>query len=88
MNDADRFTALSDRVAARLEKGRETYGDRSFDRPPDELVDEVEEELLDVAGWGFILWCRMESLRARIGARATSLSATFAARRTSSSPST
>lgn len=42
-------------VAARLEKGRETYRDGSFSRAPVELAKEVEEELLDVCACSFIL---------------------------------
>jgi hypothetical protein len=58
------FTAA---VARRLEAGREDYGDRSFTRPPPELVDEIAEELLDVCAWSFILWHRVEGLRDRLG---------------------
>ena len=47
----------------RLEQGRKTYGDRSFQRPPAELLAEIQEELLDIAGWGFIAWTRLEELK-------------------------
>lgn len=51
-------------ASSRLEAGREAYGDRSFSRPPEELAREVEEELLDVAAWSFILWTRIRAIRA------------------------
>lgn len=54
------FTAAA---ASRLEAGRKDYGDRSFSLPPAELAREVEEELLDVAAWSFILWARIRALR-------------------------
>jgi hypothetical protein len=44
----------------------QTYGDRSFQMHPAELSGEVEEELLDVTGWAFVLWVRMKSMRSRI----------------------
>jgi hypothetical protein len=51
-------------VSQRLEQGRHVYADRSFHREPDVLVDEIAEELLDVAGWAFILWVRLDRMRA------------------------
>jgi hypothetical protein len=52
-------------VRERLERGRATYGDASFARPPTELLDELAAEALDLAGWGFILWARLQALRER-----------------------
>jgi hypothetical protein len=53
-------------VLSRLEAGKQTYGDRSFQMHPAELSGEVEEELLDVTGWAFVLGVRMKSIRNRI----------------------
>lgn len=50
-------------VAKRLEVGRHEYGDRSFSRAPAELVAELQDEALDLAGWGFILWARLQRMR-------------------------
>ena len=50
-------------AASRLERGRRDYGDRSFSIAPAELAREVEEELLDVAAWSFILWTRIRAIR-------------------------
>jgi len=50
-------------ASSRLEAGRLDYGDRSFTLPPAELAREVEEELLDVAAWAFILWTRIRTIR-------------------------
>jgi hypothetical protein len=49
-------------VRARCEKGQQEYGDRSFTRPPSELLAEVAEELADVVGWAFILWARVHRM--------------------------
>lgn len=62
--DLDRFVA---RLRARLVAGAGTYGDRSFTRLAAELVDEVQQELEDVAGWGLLLWMRLERLRGAVG---------------------
>lgn len=59
----DRFTA---RLRARLAAGAATYGDHSFTRPAAELVDEIQQELEDVCGWGLLLWMRLDRLRARV----------------------
>lgn len=47
----------------RLRRGMEEYGDTSFLRPCEELIDELSQEALDLSGWSFILWCRLRKLR-------------------------
>ena len=44
----DRFPAFIGQLLARLEQGAREYGDRSFTRPPSELLAELEQELLDL----------------------------------------
>jgi hypothetical protein len=58
------WPAFAAAVRARLDAGARQYGDRSFARPPGELVGELEAEALDLAGWGFVLWSRLRTLRA------------------------
>ena len=60
------WPAFMSEVRARLEKGRDEYQDRGFNRPPAELLGELHEEALDLAGWGFVLWHRIETLRGRV----------------------
>jgi hypothetical protein len=50
------------RLRERLEAGARSYGDGSYRREPAELAGEIEQELLDVCGWAFILWCRLRRL--------------------------
>ena len=64
----DRFVA---RLRARLAAGAATYGDRSFTRPAAELVDELQQKLEDVCGWGLLLWIRLDRLRGRVEAAHT-----------------
>jgi hypothetical protein len=52
-----------DRVRARLEVGQREYADRSYRRPPLELLEEIQEELEDVAAWSSILWEVLERVR-------------------------
>lgn len=59
----DRWPVLMRAVRARLEVGRREYGEESFARDPSELLGELQEEALDLAGWGFVLWQRIEPLR-------------------------
>ncbi len=47
----------------RPEQVRAEYRDCSFIRPPGELLAERQEEALDLAGWGFVMWSRIEVLR-------------------------
>lgn len=57
------FDAFIARVRARLEIGAETYGEVSLTRPPAELLEEVQQELEDVAGWSVLLWHQLDQLR-------------------------
>ena len=50
-------------VPDRLDKGRTEYHDRSFARAAAELLEEIQQEALDLAGWGFVLWHRLETMR-------------------------
>ena len=65
----DRFIA---RLHQKLELGARQYGSASFERPLVELITEIEDELVDIAGWGWIAWSRLEALRALV-ARAEQL---------------
>jgi hypothetical protein len=63
--DAD-LVRFVQRLRARLVAGATVYGNESFTRPAIELVDEIQQEIEDVAGWGLILWIRLERLRERV----------------------
>lgn len=56
-------------VLARLEQGRAAYGDRSFSADSDELLRELQQGALDLAGWGFVLYRRIEAMRAQLHRR-------------------
>ncbi|MEI9950615.1 MAG: hypothetical protein WDO74_16965 [Pseudomonadota bacterium] len=58
----DAWPAFVESVRKRLEAGRAAYGDSSFTRSPAELLGELQQEALDLAGWGFVLWCRLEAM--------------------------
>ena len=64
-----RWPDFSRAVRARLDAGRDAYGDRSFDAEPAELAREICEELEDVAGWAFVLWTRIQRLEAAFSAQ-------------------
>jgi len=67
MKYPDRFPAFVAKVQDRLHMGAEAYGDRSFERPPAEIVEEIQEELEDVCGWSYCLWLRLEEIKQRLG---------------------
>ena len=54
------FPLFTDAVAKRLDRGRKDYGDSSFTKPMEAVLDELAAECLDLAGWGFILWTRIQ----------------------------
>jgi hypothetical protein len=50
----------------RLMDGAEEYGQVSFSKDPVTLVREVQEELMDVTNWAFILWTRLTAIKEAI----------------------
>ena len=59
---------FADEVASRLDAGAREYGQRSFSREPADLIDEVQQELRDVAGWSWVLANRLEAVRQAMAA--------------------
>ena len=57
---------FNETMTRRLSEGHREYGDGSFERSPRDLLSEIEEELLDVVGWGYIMWCRIQELSQHI----------------------
>lgn len=58
-----RFKPMFDlALTHRLYEGARQYGDGSFERTPAELLRELSEECLDLAGWGFILWTKIQKM--------------------------
>jgi len=62
----DHYADFLRRLRIKLEHGARRYGEASFDRPVLELLDELEAEALDLAGWGFVLFVKIERLRAKV----------------------
>lgn len=62
------FAQFADQVQRRLDRGRQRFRNRNFGRKPQRLLSEVEEELLDVMGWGFLAWSRLQAVRDRLAA--------------------
>ena len=56
------FNKFCEQVRKRMEAGHREYGDGSFARPPTDLTQEISEEITDIMGWAFILWCRLQTL--------------------------
>lgn len=50
----------------RLKIGAECYGDKSFDKTEGRLLQDIQEEILDIAGWSYILWAKIERLKSKI----------------------
>lgn len=57
------FSTFLSKLELKVERGALDYGDRSFELPPDRLFEELEAELLDICGWGFVLWVRLQKMR-------------------------
>jgi hypothetical protein len=68
ISHADDVMEFFSLVSRRLEAGAKVYGEHSFLRSPAELAGEIEEEILDICGWAFVLWCRLRWIRARLAA--------------------
>ena len=62
------FLKFADKVLHRLQEGQREYGSKSFSMEPNVLLTEIEEELLDVCGWAYILQVRMDKVRKAMAA--------------------
>jgi hypothetical protein len=62
MDKSLEFANFVDDMMDRLDVGEEEYGDRSFSNDPLLLACEIQQELLDVANWAFIMHNRIENL--------------------------
>ena len=58
------WDSFLEQLEAKMEVGAEEHPD-TFSRPPMELVGEIQQECLDLAGWGFCLWTRLQSMKAK-----------------------
>ena len=70
MTDARVLAEFVGALESRLLVGQREYGGRSFTDAVahDEILREISEECLDLAGWSYILWCRVERIRAALEA--------------------
>ncbi len=59
---AEYWPAFMRECEARLTVGAKEYGDGSHRAPVKKLIAEVQEELRDVSGWGFIAHTKLEKL--------------------------
>lgn len=50
----------------KMKVGYNEYGDKSFSRSPVELIQELEQEVIDISGWGMILYVRLEEMKRAI----------------------
>ena len=60
--ESEQYAEFIKRVTTRLEQGGDEYEDTSFSKSKPQLVEEIKQELEDVAGWSFILWTRIDRL--------------------------
>ena len=60
------FDEYVSRLEQRLRVGEQEYGNRSFQLAPEATLDEIEQELLDISGWGYVAWRRLRALRAAL----------------------
>ena len=63
----DHYTQFILDIKARLDKGAREYGDVSFSKDPATLLDEIQAEILDISGWSFVLYRRIEAMKEALG---------------------
>ena len=66
LDPLEHWQVFAEAVHKRLLKGKEHYGNCGFERSLRELVAEIDEEVLDVCGWAFLLWYRIAALRKQL----------------------
>jgi len=53
-------------LKSKLRGGYQEYGDTSFKMHGTDILDELEEECLDLAGWGLILFAKIREMKRRM----------------------
>lgn len=56
MSAEDAIGTFVENLRVRLAEGSAKYGNRSAARPVRDIVGEIDEELIDVPGWLYIMW--------------------------------
>jgi hypothetical protein len=56
------YPGFEARLRDKLQKGYEEHTDASFARMPEELVEELREECIDIAGWAMVLDTRIGAM--------------------------
>lgn len=49
-------------VRIKMKKGQQEHSDLSLVLKPSQLIEELQAECLDLAGWGSILWMRLNKM--------------------------
>lgn len=62
----DRIGKFQEAWLERLHVGQQVYGDASFRKSTGDLLDEIQQECVDLAGWGYVLWLKCEQLREKL----------------------
>lgn len=57
------WTKYFEELEKRIERAAIEYGDKSFDKSTEKLLGEIQEEILDIAGWSYILWEKLERMK-------------------------
>lgn len=48
-------------LSCRLEAGAAQYGNKSFAKNTAQLKNEMEQEILDIAGWAYVMWAKLRT---------------------------
>ena len=62
----DDYTVYFNKLQQRLEVGAKEYGNDSFKKSQVKLMEEIQEEILDIAGWSYVLWQKLENLKKKV----------------------
>jgi len=57
------FQSFTEDLYARLDQGHKEYGDASFTRSIPDLINEIDQELMDIVGWAFIMRVRLNYIK-------------------------
>lgn len=57
------FEEFISKLDAKMTEGHKEYGDGVFQDDPIALIEQLELELIDICGWGLILWTRLQHIK-------------------------
>ncbi len=63
MKSMKHYKKFTEKMRVRMEKGYETYKDRTLERPLNEIIKEAQDEAIDLANYSMMIYSKLEEMK-------------------------